>query len=404
MSDSPRLGGKSALLVFVLVLVAYVVESQLAQYIQATLKYRQPYFLFYAAHSSFWIIFPLHVAYLSLTTGRPVKDYMRGLSLAIKRHVAGSFKGSEDIKFPWPRFATMLGLMTVGVTLPALLWFCAVSLAPLTDVTAIWNANAFFAYMIAVKMFKLPWDRKRMFAVVLATGGVMAVIYGGTSIQEEKNKQPVVSRAVPTATAPLLGDLLTLVGSIGYGLYQVLYKKHIALPSDPGREESSQSSYAPILRASFDDASDLDPPDEDLALDPQSISDTMVFPPPFGLHPNLLTSLVGVLTLLLLWIPLPVLHYMGAEPFHWPANWHVALVILGIALSGVVYNAGFMILLGVWGPIIASIGNLMTTVFTFASDVVFGAGLEVVTFWNFMGSVAIVAAFGILVEDLIVNR
>jgi len=36
--------------------------------------------------------------------------------------------------------------------------------------------------------------------------------------------------------------------------------------------------------------------------------------------------------------------------------------------------------------------------------VVFGAGIEVVTFWNFMGSVAIVAAFGILVEDLIVRR
>lgn len=64
MSDSRRLGGRSALLVFVLVLASYVVESQLAQvssvqciesdiynlilrrqYVQATLQYRQPYFL-----------------------------------------------------------------------------------------------------------------------------------------------------------------------------------------------------------------------------------------------------------------------------------------------------------------------------------------------------------------------
>jgi len=84
----------------------------------------------YIVHSSFLIIFPLHVTYLSLTSGRPVKDYTSGLSLAIKRHIAGNPIVPDDAKFPWPRFATMLGLMTVGVTLPALLWFCAVSLAP----------------------------------------------------------------------------------------------------------------------------------------------------------------------------------------------------------------------------------------------------------------------------------
>jgi hypothetical protein len=65
MSDSSRLGGKSAILVFVLVLAAGVIESQLTQvssvrgigsdvhnlilpqHAQATLKYRQPYFLMY---------------------------------------------------------------------------------------------------------------------------------------------------------------------------------------------------------------------------------------------------------------------------------------------------------------------------------------------------------------------
>lgn len=84
----------------------------------------------YIVHSSFLIIFPLHVTYLSLTSGRPAKDYMSGLSLAIKRHIAGNLIEPDDVKFPWPRFATMLGLMTVGVTLPGLLWFCAISLAP----------------------------------------------------------------------------------------------------------------------------------------------------------------------------------------------------------------------------------------------------------------------------------
>lgn len=216
----------------------------------------------------------------------------------------------------------------------------------LTDVAAIWNANAFFAYVITVKMFKLPWERKMAVAVTLATGGVMAVIYGGAStIQKENNRQPEVSRAVPTAAAPLLGDLLTLVASVAYGLYQVLYKRFLALPSDPEREEPPQSSYTPIPTVSFEDVGDTDPLDGDLASgDSPSISDTTVYPPPFGLHPNLLTSLAGVLTLFILWIPLPILHYAGVEPFRWPSDWSAALVISGIALSGVIFNAGFMVI------------------------------------------------------------
>ena len=185
-----------------------------------------------------------------------------------------------------------------------------------------------------------------MFAVILATAGVMAVIYGGAAIQKGNNKQPEISRAVPTATAPLLGDLLTLVASVGYGLYQVLYKRYIALPSDPEREESPQSSYVPIPRTSFDDVSNTDPLDEDTTSgDSRQITDTITYPPPFALHPNLLTSLAGVLTLLFLWIPLLVLHYTGAEPFRWPTNWYVTLVISGIAISGVAFNAGFMVIL-----------------------------------------------------------
>jgi drug/metabolite transporter (DMT)-like permease len=192
-------------------------------------------------------------------------------------------------------------------------------------------------------MFKLPWEGKRIFAVFLATAGVMAVIYGGASSQGGSNERIEISRAVPTA--PLLGDLLTLVASVGYGLYQVLYKRYLALPSGPELEGPPQSLYAPIPRMSVDGVRDADPLTDDFPSDDlQPIPDATVTPPPFGLHPNLLTSLAGILTLLFLWIPLPVLHYVGAEPFRWPPNWYVALVISGIALSGVVFNAGFMVI------------------------------------------------------------
>ena len=186
-----------------------------------------------------------------------------------------------------------------------------------------------------------------MFAVLIATAGVIAVIRSSASIPEGSSERPEASRALPTATSPILGDLLTLIASVEYGLYQVLYKRYLTLPSDPEREELPRPSYAPIPRASLDDVRDTDPLIEDpTSGDSQSVPDTntVVYPPPFGLHPNLLTSLVGVFTLLFLWIPLLVLHHTGTEPFRWPENWYAALVISGISLSGVISIGGFMVI------------------------------------------------------------
>ena len=71
--------------------------------------------------------------------------------------------------------------------------------------------------------------------------------------------------------------------------------------------------------------------------------DDIVHPPPFGLHPTLLTSLVGLATGTVLWIAFPILDYLDMEPFRLPPNSRVAFGIAGIALSGVVFNSGFMV-------------------------------------------------------------
>jgi hypothetical protein len=57
-------------------------------------------------------------------------------------------------------------------------------------------------------------------------------------------------------------------------------------------------------------------------------------------------------------------------------------------------------LLGVWGPIIVSVGNLLTIVLVFLSDVFFGAGIKSVTLWSSIGSSVIVAAFAVLAYDM----
>jgi hypothetical protein len=47
------------------------------------------------------------------------------------------------------------------------------------------------------------------------------------------------------------------------------------------------------------------------------------------------------------------------------------------------------------------VGNLLTIVLVFLSDITFGQGIDVITPWNLAGSGGIVIAFGILVYDMV---
>ncbi|KAH9964298.1 hypothetical protein BC827DRAFT_68977 [Russula dissimulans] len=423
----PHLGGKSAVILFITTLIAFVVESQLTQYVQSTLHFRRPFFLFYIVHSSFALTFPLHLLYLVLTTSASLESILAGLSLAVKIHFAPSGQGRVATlrsPFPYARFLRLVAYLTFGLTVPSLLWFASVSLAPLSDVTAIWNTNAFFAYIITVRLFKLNWELRKLLAVLVATFGVLAVVYGDTVRQADAHPADHRDESTTAKTsesagpqAPLVGDLLTLCASVGYGLYQVMYKRHAALPSGPDYDTGGGGGAYVPLPGSSDGI-----PASELSEDDLKIDDLM-YPPPFGLHPNLLACGIGLMTLLTLWIMLPVLHYTGYERFRLPDSPTTLFSIGGIATSGLVFNAGLMViisflclfcarvdplsllhpqtLLGIWGPIVVSVGNLLTIVLVLLSDVTVGQGVDVITPWNLTGSGAIVVAFGILVYDMV---
>ena len=205
----------------------------------------------------------------------------------------------------------------------------------MANLEAIGNTNAFFAYIISVKLFKLRWEFRRLLAVVIATVGTFTVVYGGATSGEPPSTDDGLTTTDISLkpTAPFLGNLLTLIASFGYGLYQVLYTIYAALPSD--LEVAPDPMYERIP--------DDDDEDETPAGATHIESAEAVYPPPFGLHPNLLTSSLGFMTLVTLWIPIPFLHWSGAEVFRVPPNALTVLSIAGIALSSVVYNAGLMV-------------------------------------------------------------
>ncbi|PBK77332.1 hypothetical protein ARMSODRAFT_949243 [Armillaria solidipes] len=386
---TPRIGGKLTVALFIVTLFAFVVESEFTQYVQTDLGYRQPFLIFYVVHSSFAFIFPLHLLYLRATTKYSTKSLIDGLSIAVSDHLSPLACPPSSAGFPRFRFVSFVIALTIGITLPGLLWFAAISLASVSDVTAIWNTNAFFAYIISVQVFHLKWESRRLLAVVLATLGVLVVVYGGSMSTPEETGSEVL-QDFKRPTAPLIGDLLTLAASLIYALYQVMYKKYAALPSDP--ELVSERIYEPLPEADdldIESSSDADIKDPDSAC-----------PPPFGFHPNFLTTAIGICTFLLLWIPIPVLDYFQIEIFAFPDSWRTVLAIGTIAMSGVVFNAGFMILLAAWGPIMTSVGGLLTIALVFISDVMFGAGMRAVTMGSVVGSTMIIAAFGVLVYDM----
>ena len=204
----------------------------------------------------------------------------------------------------------------------------------LSDVTAIWNTNAFFAYIITVQLLKLSWEPRKLFAMVIATLGVVAVVYGdaGQSELPHTDQLKDTSETVKPK-APLLGDLLTLCASFGYGLYQVLYKRHAALL--PDQELELSAAYVPLRDSDGLPAGELGESDKEVT--------DLAYPPPFGLHPNLLACGIGLMTLFSFWIMLPILHYSGYERFRLPDNFTVVLSIAGMAASGVVFNAGLLV-------------------------------------------------------------
>ncbi|KAK1229694.1 hypothetical protein PQX77_007256 [Marasmius sp. AFHP31] len=230
--------------------------------------------------------------------------------------------------------------------------------------------------------------------------GTMAVVYGGANVPAADDTTTAVDNTAPSAsdqaiaphrsTSHLAGDLLTLVASVGYGGYQVFYKKYAALSSDPDAEGMDREDYQRL-------------PEEEDTEGGRRLSgyrEDSEEAPPFGLHSNFLTSSIGLCTLLLLWIPLPILHWSGAEPFRLPSSMTTVSTIGAIALTGSLFNAGFMILLGLWGPIITSVGGLLTIVLVFFSDILLGA-TDAFNLWTVCGSATIIAAFGVLAYDMV---
>lgn len=191
----------------------------------------------------------------------------------------------------------MTAFVTCALTIAGGSWYVAVDLTTASDLTAIYNCSAFFAYAFSIPLLheKVRWSK--ILAVGVAIAGVLVVAYGDTTPAKHGGKSGGGTGGDKTppeaneASNRALGNLVIGVGSVLYGFYEVLYKK-VACPPDgcsPGRG--------------------------------------MIFANTFG-------SLIGSFTLLVLWIPIPILHFLGLETFELPRGeqaWMMGISVLANA-------------------------------------------------------------------------
>ena len=126
--------------------------------------------------------------------------------------------------------------VTCALTVAGGSWYVAVDLTTASDLTAIYNCSAFFAYAFAVPMLGEKLRVSKVLAVGIAILGVLIVAYGDTGVGKHGSKSGGGSGGPhapedDAAENRALGNLVIGVGSVLYGFYEVLYKR-VACPPD----------------------------------------------------------------------------------------------------------------------------------------------------------------------------
>ena len=211
---------------------------------------------------------------------------------------------------PLPYMIRMTAFVTCALTVAGGSWYVAVDLTTPSDLTAIYNCSAFFAYVFSVPILHDKLRLDKSFAVLVAIVGVLIVAYGDAITAKGKSGKEEVARN------RIAGNLIIGIGSVLYGFYEVLYKKLACPPegTSPGR--------------------------------------SMIFAMTFG-------SLMGSFTLGVLWIPLPILHVLGWETFELPHGQAAWLLCISV-FANAMFSGSFLILMSLTSPVLSSVAALLT--------------------------------------------
>lgn len=346
----------------ILSLISFVVQTETAVYIQHTLKWKKAYCMLWLTHSSWSLLWPMQLLILRIQKRKLSWSafwrrhvYVVRSTAQMVQHQNLHLDPQKTARSPWRYMFKTTAFVTTFLTVAGGSWYVAVDMTSPSDLTAIYNCSAFFAYVFSIMLLndKLRFDK--MLSVGLAILGVLIVAYG----DKEAPKSPSHggggsggSTHTPDGEAQnrSLGNLVIGVGSVMYGLYEVLYKRFACPPEgcSPGRG--------------------------------------MIFANTFG-------SMIGFFTFCVLWIPIPILHYTGIEPFELPRG-EAAYLLFISTLSNAVFSGSFLVLMSLTSPVLSSVAALLTIFLVAIVDwLLTGAPLSAAAL---AGGCLIIVAFGML--------
>ena len=308
----------------VLSLVSFVVQTETAVYIQHELGWNKAYCMMYLTHGSWVSLWPIQLLFLRIQKRhlswpafwrRHVYLVRSTAQMVRSQELHQHLSKSQTMASPWPYMIKTTAFITTFLTMAGGSWYVAVNLTSPSDLTAIYNCSAFFAYVFSIMLLndKLRFDKA--LSVALAIIGVLVVAYG-----DKDDSTPGPGTSNPGAEkgfgTKLIGNIVIGIGSVAYGFYEVLYKRFACPPegTSPGRG--------------------------------------MIFANSFG-------SMVGLFTLTVLWIPLPILHWTGLETFEIPTGQAAWLLSIS-TLSNAVFSGSFLVLMSLTSPVLSSVAALLT--------------------------------------------
>lgn len=200
LHDSLLQGSTSASLrrgysLLALVIISWVGQSELAQYIQTVLRYNKPWAVTWLNHSAMALLAP------ALWLRQP------GLLAHIE---AGC-----GIRLP--RFLSYTAALAVLYTAGDYAWYLALPLTTVADGTALFNCQSVFAYALSVMLLGEALVPLKVLAVVMSVGGVVCISAGAPGEASEPSSLGVRAR--------VLGDVLILGAALAYASYEVGLKR-----------------------------------------------------------------------------------------------------------------------------------------------------------------------------------
>ncbi|GJN67991.1 hypothetical protein VFPFJ_04574 [Purpureocillium lilacinum] len=306
-------------------LVSFCVQTELSAYIQHDLGWDKAYCMMYFTHGSWIVLYPVMLGTLRVQKlGEPWEVFWRRHVQMLKTTIAMIELQTLDVfapsaqrrSRPFLYLARTTAFITSALTVAGLSWYVAVSLTTPSDLTAIYNCSAFFAYVFSVPILREPLRLDKSIAVSIAIVGVLVVAYGDTGGGETGESAGPPGNTTPGAGSRFLGNLVIGVGSVLYGLYEVLYKRYACPPEgvSPGRGT--------------------------------------IFANTFG-------ACIGLFTLTVLWIPLPILHLLNIERFELPEASTCWLILVAV-LANATFSGSFLVLISLTSPVLSSVAALLT--------------------------------------------